>query len=68
MAGISQVNAIYSLAVTDPEIENYLPGASGDYPFPAGNVFLTISLSEVLNDYCYKLVAAVLAPGWDGAP
>jgi|GEM_PF-5160596 hypothetical protein len=56
MAGIRQVNAIYNLAVTDPEIEKCcIPRASGDYTFPAGDVFLTISLSEVLNNYCYKL-------------
>ena len=49
----------YALWVTDPCIERaYLAKADGDYPF--GECFLTVSLAEPLNAYCYKLVAAVI--------
>lgn len=45
--------------VTDPRIERaYLAKADGDYPF--GECYLTVSLGEPFNEYCYKLVAAVI--------
>jgi len=33
--------------------------------YPIGECFVTVSLSEPHDDgYCYKLVAAVMTPGW----
>ncbi|MDP2267689.1 MAG: helix-turn-helix domain-containing protein, partial [Deltaproteobacteria bacterium] len=52
----------YLLAVTDPAIEKeYLYRDIGEYPFTAKDLYLTISLGEPFNDYCYKLVAGVIA-------
>ena len=49
----------YALWVTDPHIERkYLAKEDGDFQF--GDCYLTISLGEPYDDYCYKLVAAVL--------
>lgn len=49
----------YALWVTDPHIERvYLAKEDGDYEF--GDCYLTISLGEPYDDYCYKLVAALL--------
>lgn len=49
----------YALWVTDPIIERaYLARENGEYRL--GESYLTISLGEPFNDYCYKLVAAVI--------
>jgi hypothetical protein len=49
----------YRLWVTDPAIERaFLAKADGDYRL--GECMLTISLGEPYNDYCYKLIAAVI--------
>jgi hypothetical protein len=49
----------YWLWVTDPIIERtYLRGADGQYML--GAHFLTISIGEVHNGRCYKLIAAVI--------
>ena len=49
----------YALRVTDPRIERaYLAKADGEYPF--GECFLTVSLADPFNEYCYKLIAAVI--------
>jgi ATP-dependent DNA helicase RecQ len=51
----------YLLSVTDPVIErDYLMMAHGEYPIGAKDIYLTVSLGEPFNGYCYKLVAAVL--------
>ena len=51
--------ADYKLWITDPCIErSYLMKADDEYPF--GACYLTISLGEPFEGYCYKLVAAVL--------
>ncbi|MBN1662329.1 MAG: DNA helicase RecQ [Deltaproteobacteria bacterium] len=51
----------YLLSVTDPVIERtYLMKNQGEYPLNAEEVYLTVSLSEPFNGYCYKLAAAVL--------
>jgi hypothetical protein len=50
----------YALWVTDPVVEReYLAKSDGDYPLR--NVYLTISIGEPYQDYCYKLVATVIA-------
>jgi hypothetical protein len=50
----------YALWVTDPVVEReYLAKSDGDYPLH--NVYLTISIGEPYQDYCYKLVATVIA-------
>jgi hypothetical protein len=50
----------YALWVTDPVVEReYLAKSDGDYP--VRNVYLTISIGEPYQDYCYKLVATVIA-------
>lgn len=56
----------YWLWVTDSVVEQeYLQKDNGEYTL--GERFLTISLGEPSNDgYCYKLIAAVIAPT-DGA-
>ncbi len=51
----------YWLWVTDPVVERaYLARQDGDYPI--GRCFLTVSLGEPFNGFCYKLVAAVITP------
>ena len=51
----------YRLRVTDPIIERgFLQKENGEYPL--GEMFLTVSLGEPYNGYCYKLIAAVIAP------
>ena len=50
----------YALWVTDPRIERtYLKEDDGIYQL--GECYLTISLGEPFNNYCYKLVAAVMS-------
>jgi len=49
----------YHLWVTDPVYERaYLAKQDGDYLI--GGSFLTVSLGEPHNGYCYKLVAAIM--------
>ena len=49
----------YALWITDPHIEQeFLAKADGVYSY--GNCFLTVSLGEPFDNFCYKLVAAVL--------
>ncbi len=49
----------YALWVTDPAIERrYLALDDGYYDLPES--YLTVSLGEPFEDYCYKLVAAVM--------
>jgi len=51
----------YGLAVTDPLVEQrYISRRQGDYPVEGGQSFLTVSISEPFDDFCYKLVAAVI--------
>ncbi|KAF0159230.1 MAG: Uncharacterized protein FD159_700 [Syntrophaceae bacterium] len=51
----------YLLAVTDPGIEKkYLLKEQGEYPLSAGDLYLTVSMSEPFNGFCYKLVAALI--------
>jgi len=55
------VGAEYWLSVTDPVIENrYFPKDVGQYPINKTNLYLTISIGEPYDGYCYKLVAAVI--------
>ena len=52
-------DADYYLWVTDPVYERaYLARPDGDYEL--GESFLTISLGEPFNGYCYKLIAAII--------
>lgn len=54
----------YCLVITDPQIETmYRQQPAGDYPFRTNDVYLTISLGESFNGFCYKLVAGVIFPG-----
>jgi Dual OB-containing domain len=56
----------YALWVTDPGYERtYLARPDGSYEI--GESFLTISLGEPYNDYCYKLVAAIIPRAAGGA-
>lgn len=49
----------YRLWVTDPLVERqYLAKPDGEYE--AGEAYLTISIGEPYQDYCYKLVATVI--------
>lgn len=51
----------YRLWVTDPVVEErYLAGQDGE--FRLGECFLTVSLGEPFEGYCYKLVAAIIPP------
>lgn len=47
--------------MTDMVIEReYLMKPQGEYPQNSKNIYLTISLGEPFNGFCYKLVAAVM--------
>jgi len=49
----------YWLWVTDPIVERqYLAGSDGEYA--VGEAYLTVSIGEPYQDYCYKLVATVI--------
>ena len=49
----------YALWITDPAIETaYLKRENGNYGM--SECYLTISLGEPYNDYCYKLIAAIM--------
>ena len=51
--------ADYALWVTDPIVErHYLAQPDGEYA--VGEAYLTISIGEPYQDYCYKLVATVI--------
>ena len=51
----------YLLSVTDPVIERtYLMKEPGEYPLNAKDTYLTVSMGEPFNGYCYKLAAAVI--------
>jgi hypothetical protein len=51
----------YWLWVTDPIVERaYLGRQDGDYEM--GRHYLTVSVGEPYNGFCYKLVAAVIGP------
>jgi hypothetical protein len=51
--------ADYHLWVTDPIYERaYLAKQDDDYEI--GESFLTVSLGEPHNGYCYKLIAAIM--------
>ncbi len=60
-ARFSYNGTMYLLAVTDPLIEKaHLIKERGEYPLVAKDIYLTISLGEPFQGYCYKLVAAVI--------
>jgi len=51
----------YGLAVTDPVIEErYIQMKRGEYPVEGYRPFLTVSISEPFEGFCYKLIAAVI--------
>ena len=51
----------YGLAVTDPVIEErYIKMKPGEYPVEGYRPFLTVSISEPFEGFCYKLIAAVI--------
>lgn len=51
----------HSLPVTDPEVERrYLEKDYGEHPVEGGAVFLTLSISEPFEGFCYKLAASVI--------
>jgi MFS family permease len=57
----SHRGATYRFWVTDPEITRaYLATKDGEYPI--GDCYLTVSLGEPYEGYCYKLIAAVITP------
>lgn len=59
-AGFEFAGVDYALWVTDPTVERrYLRQDDGSYEITE-KCYLTISLGEPWNDWCYKLVAAVL--------
>lgn len=56
----------YLLSVTDMVVEReYLMKPQGEYPQNSQNFYLTISLGEPFNGFCYKLVAAVMMQNKD---
>ncbi|MDP3937873.1 MAG: hypothetical protein Q8R92_07030 [Deltaproteobacteria bacterium] len=60
-AEFSHRGITYRLWVTDPLVERkYLAGSNGEYPI--GECFVTVSLGEPHEGYCYKLVAALITP------
>ncbi|MBW6486422.1 MAG: RecQ family ATP-dependent DNA helicase [Syntrophobacterales bacterium] len=60
-ARFSYRGTTYTLSVTDPVIEKtYLMKQRGEYPLSDQEIYLTISMGEPFNGYCYKLIAAVI--------
>ena len=58
----------YRLTVTDPAIEAcYMPLAVGRYPVEGRQPYLTVSISEPFEGFCYKLVAAIILPSSGGS-
>jgi hypothetical protein len=58
-ASFNYLDVHYDLGVTDPVIASqYLAQPNGAYSI--GDAFLTVSLGEEFDGYCYKLVAAVV--------
>jgi ATP-dependent DNA helicase RecQ len=59
----------YRLAVTDPVIaERYIQRNLGDYPVEGYRSFLTVSISEPFEGFCYKLIAAVILHPEEATP
>ena len=54
-------NSYYNLSITDPECKKECR-KKPDGEYQAGEKFLTISLGEPFNGYCYKLIASVIQP------
>jgi ATP-dependent DNA helicase RecQ len=53
----------YWMAVTDPIMESlYLPLDVGHYPTKCARPFVTVSISEPYEGFCYKLAAALVLP------
>lgn len=51
----------YRLAVTDPVVEGrYISMNPGDYPVEGARAYLTVSISEPFEGFCYKLIAAII--------
>ena len=51
----------YWLTVTDPLIEaRYLPKIVGDYPVDSAQPYMTVSIGEPFEGFCYKLAAAII--------
>ncbi len=51
----------YRLAITDPVIESrYMQMDAGRYPVEDGENYLTVSISEPFDGFCYKLAAAFI--------
>ena len=49
------------MAVTDPVIEaRYIQMKPGNYPLAGDRPYLTVSISEPFEGFCYKLIAAVI--------
>jgi ATP-dependent DNA helicase RecQ len=52
----------YRLAVTDPAIEEKYMGMDiGRYPVENAKNYVTVSIGEPFNDFCYKLAAAIIS-------
>ena len=48
------------MTITDPVIENiFFHENVGEYPIDNRDLFLTVSIGEPYQGFCYKLVAAV---------
>ena len=51
----------YRLIVTDPLIENqYMTQDLGEYRIDADDIYLTVSISEPFEGFCYKLAAGII--------
>ena len=55
----THVGVPYALWVPDPLIEREFK-AKSDGAYAVGSCFITVSLGEPHEDYCYKLIAAVI--------
>jgi hypothetical protein len=52
------------LTVTDPAIEKKYIAKAGEYPVnPKEKAFITVSISEPFEDFCYKLAAGIIQLG-----
>ncbi len=61
MKGVVNLNEPVCLSIITPKIEReYLKKSNGVYSLQSKNIYMSISIGEPYEGYCYKLVAAII--------